>query len=152
MEQFHRFTTFNSIDRRCECCHYFLINDYNNFKYIEITFKFKHRVTFDSFNRMYTVIYDTFNGEYTREEGEGKTKLRDRARTHSSNTIPQIEGQLRVCGNSQFQIFALHQMCSQNRNLRLWNKVSAKILNNTTQIIMRTLGSQINEKPIYNYL
>ena len=113
MEQFHRFTTFNSIDRRCECCHYFLINDCNNFKYIEITFKFKHRVTFDSFNRMYTVIYDTFNGEYTREEGEEKTKLRDRARTHSSNTIPQIEGQLRVCGNNQFQIFALHQMCSQ---------------------------------------
>ena len=34
----------------------------------------------------------THNGEYTREEGEGKTKLRDRARTHSSNTIPQIEG------------------------------------------------------------
>ena len=101
---------------------------------------------------MYTVIYDTFNGEYTREEGEEKTKLRDRARTHSSNTIPQIEGQLRVCGNNQFQIFALHQMCSQNRNLRLWNKVWAKILNNTTQIIMRTLGSQINEKPIYNYL
>ena len=55
---------------------------------------------------------------------EGKTKLREIVRVHRQHIRqPQhqqlkAKGHLRVCGNGEFQIFPLLQMCLQDTNLR----------------------------------
>ena len=115
--------TFNCSDKRCERYNYLLINDHYTFKNFQITFKLKNRFTCDSFNLIYVVICDKFKKEYIGEIGEGKTKLRDRVIVFPQQ-IPQpqyqqlkAEGQLRVCGNGEFQIFPLLQIRSQDTNL-----------------------------------
>ena len=91
---------------------------------LKITFKLKKRFTCDSSNLIYVVICDTCKQEYIRETGKGKTKLRDRVRVYRQHTRqPQnqqlkAEGHLRKCGNGEFRIFPLLQMCSQDTNLR----------------------------------
>ena len=42
-------STFNCSNKRCECCHYLLINDHYTFKDVQITFKLKNRFTCDNF-------------------------------------------------------------------------------------------------------
>ena len=101
-----------------------MINDPYNFKNVPITFKLKNRFTCDSFNLIYVLIYDKCKEEYIEETGGGKTKLRGRVRVYRKHIRqPQyqqlkVEGHLRVCGNREFRIFALLQMCSQDTNLR----------------------------------
>ena len=80
-------------------------------------------MTCDSFNLIYVVICNKCKKEYTGETGEGKTELRDRVRVYHQH-IPQsqyqqlkVECHLRVCGNGEFQIFPLLQICSQDTNL-----------------------------------
>ena len=57
-------------------------------------------------------------------QGEGKTKLRDKARVsrqliwQSKHQQLKVEGHLRVCGNGESQIFPLLQMRSKDTNLR----------------------------------
>ena len=58
------------------------MNNRYTFKNFQITFELKNRVTCDSFNLIYVVICDTCKEEYVGETGEGKTKLRDRARMY----------------------------------------------------------------------
>ena len=72
------------------------------------TFKFKIRLTCDSFNLIYVVICDTCKEEYIGETGKGKTKLRDRVRLYRQYIRqPQhqqlkVEGHLRVWDNGKF--------------------------------------------------
>ena len=116
--------TFHGSDKRCECCNYFLINDHYTFKNVQITFKLKNRFTCDSLNLIYVIICDTCKKEYIRETGEGKTKLRDRVRVYRKHIRQpyyqqlKVEGHLRICGNIKFRTFPLHQMRSQDTNLR----------------------------------
>ena len=57
-------------------------------------------------------------------QGEGKTKLRDKARVYrqliwqSKQQQLKVEGHLRVCGNGESQIFPLLQMRSKDTHLR----------------------------------
>ena len=116
--------TFNCSDKGCECCNYLLINDHYTFKNVQITFKLKYRVTWNSFNLIYVVICDTCKEEYIEETGEGKTKLRERVRVYRRHIRqPQYQqlkvgGHLKVCGHGKFQIFPLLQVRSQDTNLR----------------------------------
>ena len=82
----------------------------------------KNCFTCDSFNLIYVVICNKCKEEYIGETGEGKTKLGDRVRVyHQQIWQPQcqqlkVEGNLGVCGNSEFEIFPLSQMHSQDKN------------------------------------
>ena len=90
---------------------------------VQITFKLKNRFTWDSYNLIYVVICGTCKEEYSRETGQGKTKLRGRVRVYHQNIRqPQyqqlkVEGHLRVRGNEEFRIFPLLQMHLQNTDL-----------------------------------
>ena len=53
-------------------------DNHHTFRNVQITLKFKNRITCNNFNLIYVVICDTCKKEYTGETGEGKTKLRDR--------------------------------------------------------------------------
>ena len=100
-----------------------MINDPYTFKNVPITFKLKNRFACDSFNLIYVLICETCKEEYIGETGEGKTKLRDRVRVYRQHIRQaqyqqlKVEGHLRVCGNGEFRIFALLQMCLQDTNL-----------------------------------
>ena len=56
--------------------------DHYTFKEVHITFKLKNCFTCDSLNRIYVVICDICKEEYTGENGEGKTKLKDKVRVY----------------------------------------------------------------------
>ena len=101
-----------------------VINDHYTFKNVQITFKLKNRFTCDSVNLIYVIICDTYKEEYIAETGEGKTKLRDRVRVYRQHIRQphyqqlKVEGHLRIYGNGKFWIFPLHQIRSQDTNLR----------------------------------
>ena len=77
-----------------------------------------------SFNLVYIVICYTCKKEYIGETGEGKTEIRERVKVYCQHMRqPQYEQlkakqHLRVCGNSEFWIFPLLQMRSQNTSLK----------------------------------
>ena len=56
--------------------------DHYTFKDVHITFKLKNCFTCDSLNRIYVVICDICKEECTGENGEGKTKLKDKVRVY----------------------------------------------------------------------
>ena len=101
-----------------------MINDHDTFKNVQSTFNFKNRFTCDSFNPIYVVICDKCKEEHIGETGEGKTKLKDRVTVYRQHIQqPQyqqlkVKGRFRVFGNSEFHIFSLFQMRSQDTNLR----------------------------------
>ena len=82
---------------------------------VQITFKLKNRFTWDSYNLIYVVICGTCMEEYSRETGQGKTKLRGRVRVyHQHIRQPQyqqlkVEGHLRVCGSGNFEYFLCYK-------------------------------------------
>ena len=129
--------TFNFSNKRCECCNYPFINDHYTFKNVQVASKFKNRFTCDSFNPIYVAICDKCKEKYIEKTREEKFKLRDRVTVYHGH-IPQpqyqqlnAEGHLRICDNSEFQIFpfAPNAFIRYKFKANLWDKIPAKIQN-----------------------
>ena len=74
-------------DKRCECCHHFVLTDVCKFKNVDKTFKPKTSVSCGSSNLIYVVICSSCKDKYIGETGLNKTKLNDRVRVYRQHII-----------------------------------------------------------------